>query len=112
MGREHAGPGKQICVSLIMLMLVSVTGCALWGGREEHEVPVPSGAPEDAGREGPARCRENRRRQRRRGRGMTRPDAAHTHLVTGRKLFLDGDYSGALEEYERVLSAQCRRPGG
>ncbi len=107
MGREHTGPRKQICVSLIVLMLVSVTGCALWGGREGHKERVPSGVLEDEAGKVPPGAEEQAAAEAQR---QAKSDAAHTHLVTARKLFLDGDYAGALREYESVLSASADGP--
>ncbi len=105
MGRKQARLGKHVLRSLVLLMLLSTTGCALWGGRQEAEKTPSSVVPgeADANKRVPS---VGVKQAIPKGHGADRAecDTARPHLAKGKKLLLDGNWTGALQEYREVTS--------
>lgn len=100
MGRKHSRTRKHVLFLVAGLIFLFLAGCASLGKIWEQ-----------MNREGPSPEEKSFSLEE----GMAaeakkKDDLARTHLLKGKKFFIQGDYEGAIREYQKVVTLMQKTP--
>jgi hypothetical protein len=94
MGRKSGRAGKYFFLCIASLIFFWIQGCALWEGNREADRPVLS--PEEKKKIAEKEAMELELKK--------KEETAGNYLLTGRNLFIQGDFEGSLREYLMIVA--------